>query len=266
MRFLKIIFFLLFTSSVSGQIGYNPLSQKQWFKDTTQFDKPPRFRGGSPGAGKVLTSDAEGRATWQTGGGGATGATGPTGSAGATGVTGDTGPTGAAGSNGSTGPTGSAGATGPTGAAGSNGSTGATGPTGEDGDDVMISYTAATSAVTDAQTYQWGFRYSVAWTTSTGVSADAVPKTGTITKAKLRLVVQTQLASAETFDILLSNITDATTDVIATVDMNSSPQSFLVTGLNIAVDEDDIVELRATMPNFATNPTFFTWRVQLFIE
>jgi len=56
------------------------------------------------GAGKVLTSDANGIATWQapTGGGGATGATGPTGPTGATG----------AGTTGATGPTGSTGATG----------------------------------------------------------------------------------------------------------------------------------------------------------
>lgn len=132
----KIIFFLLISNYAFGQIGYNPVSQKQWYKDTTQFDKPPRFRGGSPGVGKVLTSDAEGRATWQTGGGGSTGATGATGNTGATGATGSqgiTGNTGATGSQGVTGVTGAQGVTGVTGLTGATGSAGATGATGSAG-------------------------------------------------------------------------------------------------------------------------------------
>ncbi|MFN8288121.1 MAG: hypothetical protein U0V74_15300 [Chitinophagales bacterium] len=52
-----------------------------------------KISGGSPGAGKVLTSDANGLATWQLPTGG--GATGATGSTGPQGVTGPTGPTGA---------------------------------------------------------------------------------------------------------------------------------------------------------------------------
>lgn len=59
-----------------------------------------KITGINEGAGKVLTSDVNGFATWQTGAGGATGPTGPTGSAGATG------PTGSAGATGPTGPTG----------------------------------------------------------------------------------------------------------------------------------------------------------------
>ena len=44
-----------------------------------------KITGGSPGAGKVLTSDATGLATWETGTPGPTGPTGPTGATGATG-------------------------------------------------------------------------------------------------------------------------------------------------------------------------------------
>lgn len=83
------------------------------------------------GVGKVLTSDADGNASWETGGGGgATGATGPTGPTGPTGASGNdgaTGPTGATGATGATGSTGSSGATGATGADGATGATGATG-------------------------------------------------------------------------------------------------------------------------------------------
>lgn len=70
------------------------------------------------GNGKVLTSNANGVATWQT----PSGATGPTGATGSTGVTGPTGPTG---STGATGPAGSTGATGATGATGSGVAAGA---------------------------------------------------------------------------------------------------------------------------------------------
>lgn len=130
------ILFLLLPITLFSQVGYNPINQKTWFKDTVQFSKPFRITTGA-GASKILTSDAEGRATWQTGSGGATGPTGPTGSAGATGPTGDvgaTGPTGAAGSNGSNG------ATGPTGSAGATGATGST------GDDAMVLISTATAS------------------------------------------------------------------------------------------------------------------------
>jgi len=120
---------------------------------------------GTQGAGKVLTSDATGLASWQsavgtpgptgptgptgpagatgengatgatgpvgaTGANGATGATGPAGAMGGNGATGPAGPTGAAGANGATGPAGATGATGPAGATGANGTNGATGETG----------------------------------------------------------------------------------------------------------------------------------------
>lgn len=108
--------------------------------DTFQVNTKVQINSGSPGSGKVLTSDANGFATWQTPtGSGATGATGPTGSTGATGSTGPTGATGATGSNGTNGSTGATGPTGPTGADGldgldgSNGATGATGSTGATG-------------------------------------------------------------------------------------------------------------------------------------
>lgn len=119
---------------------------------------------GTQGAGKVLTSDATGSASWQTavgtpgptgpvgpqgatganGPAGANGATGPAGATGASGPPGPTGPvgangaTGVAGANGATGAAGPAGATGPAGAAGASGATGATGPIG--GSDGEIIY------------------------------------------------------------------------------------------------------------------------------
>lgn len=131
---------------------------------------------GTPAEGKVLVSDAVGRARWEDVSGTYVGPTGPTGSngsngsngsdgndgaTGATGPTGPTGPTGAAGSNGSNGSngsdgaTGATGATGPTGAAGSNGSngsngaagaTGATGPTGAAGSNGSNGAAGATGA------------------------------------------------------------------------------------------------------------------------
>lgn len=125
MRYLFV--FIPFISF--AQIGYNPIKQKTWFKDTVQIDKPFRIVTGA-GNGKILTSNSSGIATWQTGSGGATGITGATGSNGVTGATGRDGTNGATGSQGVMGSTGSTGATGSAGSNGSNGATGATGASG----------------------------------------------------------------------------------------------------------------------------------------
>ena len=83
-------------------------------------DGQVRIAGGSPGAGKVLTSDENGVGSWETPSGGGT--AGDTGPAGPTGPAGDTGPQGPAGPAGDTGPAGPAGDTGPAGPAGPAGS------------------------------------------------------------------------------------------------------------------------------------------------
>ena len=98
-----------------------------------------QITGGTLGSGKVLTSDADGVATWQDGiegPQGETGATGPTGATGATGpqgIQGETGEQGPQGEQGETGPTGPTGATGATGATGPQGIQGIQGETGEQG-------------------------------------------------------------------------------------------------------------------------------------
>jgi len=71
-----------------------------------------KIQGGSPGTGKVLTSDAAGLASWQT----MTGTIGPAGPAGPQGPTGLTGATGSTGATGATGPQGPQGPQGPAGA------------------------------------------------------------------------------------------------------------------------------------------------------
>ena len=76
-----------------------------------------KISSGTPAAGKVLTSDASGNATWQPVASG-TGLTGPAGPTGPTGPVGPAGPTGPRGLTGLTGPTGPAGPTGPTGPVG----------------------------------------------------------------------------------------------------------------------------------------------------
>jgi len=87
-----------------------------------------KITGGAPGAGKVLTSDGAGLATWEPAGAGPTGPTGPTGATGPAGAAGADGATGPAGTKGSTGEVGATGATGPAGTAGAAGATGPTGP------------------------------------------------------------------------------------------------------------------------------------------
>ena len=103
-----------------------------------------KITGGTPGTGKVLTSDADGLATWETalagatGAQGATGAAGTNGSDGAAGATGAQGPTGADGSNGAVGATGATGATGAQGIQGVAGADGTNGTDGLDGADGAV--------------------------------------------------------------------------------------------------------------------------------
>lgn len=83
-----------------------------------------KITGGTPGAGKVLTSDASGLASWQNG------VAGPQGPQGATGPQGPQGPAGPQGPQGNIGPMGF---TGPQGPAGPTGATGPIGPAGPQG-------------------------------------------------------------------------------------------------------------------------------------
>ena len=88
-----------------------------------------KLTGGTPGAGKVLTSDANGLASWQSTAGlvgpaGPTGPQGPAGNDGAPGATGPQGPQGVPGNDGATG------AQGPIGLTGATGATGPQGPAG----------------------------------------------------------------------------------------------------------------------------------------
>lgn len=67
MRIILLLLFIPFFAD--AQIGYTPYPNKSWFKDTVQFSKAMRLNFGGFGTGKVLTSDAEGRVHWNTGGG-----------------------------------------------------------------------------------------------------------------------------------------------------------------------------------------------------
>ena len=65
----KILLFLLIPFFANAQIGYTPHANKEWFKDTTQFDKGVRIRAGNPSTGKVWTAkDNSGLGEWANGG------------------------------------------------------------------------------------------------------------------------------------------------------------------------------------------------------
>ncbi|MFN8286938.1 MAG: hypothetical protein U0V74_09315 [Chitinophagales bacterium] len=118
----------------SGHIGIGP---NTFLGASLDVQGNVKITDGTEGAGKVLTSDASGLASWQT----INGITGPTGPSGADGATGPQGPAGANGNDGAMGPQGPAGAngldgaTGPQGPAGADGATGPQGPAGANGND-----------------------------------------------------------------------------------------------------------------------------------
>jgi len=233
----KLIFLLLISNYCFGQVGYNPISQKTWFKDTIQVSKAIRINVGSSLNGKVLTSDSEGRGSWQTAAGG--GGTGPTGATGAQGATGDAGATGPTGSNGATG------------SAGATGSTGATGPS---------TYSYALNGTTDlgfnpsdATTYYFG-----ATVTNLTITADVrriyFPLAGTIIAARATFK-QAAGASSQTSTVYLrlNNTTDITISSAVTNDAQTT--TFINSGLSQAITTSDYVEFKWITPTWTTNPT-----------
>lgn len=64
MRKIAVIIFVLVSISANAQI-VNKFRDSTWFKSGVRFDSTLFFTKGA-GSGKVLTSDANGRATWQT--------------------------------------------------------------------------------------------------------------------------------------------------------------------------------------------------------
>jgi hypothetical protein len=127
----------LFIDDTTGNVGIGTLIPGASLEIVGQI----KITGGNPGAGKVLTSDAVGLATWQIFNGtpgpqgipGVPGADGLNGTDGADGATGPQGPAGTDGLNGSQGPVGLQGIQGIPGADGLNGTDGADGATGPQG-------------------------------------------------------------------------------------------------------------------------------------
>lgn len=126
------------TIDSSGRVGVGTTSPSALFEVAGKV----KITGGLPGAGKVLTSDANGLASWELGTPGPIGATGPAGPAGPTGPTGLTGPTGSTGPTGPIGPTGPVGPTGPTGPTGPAGSANLNGVI-----DRLVKFNSATSGI-----------------------------------------------------------------------------------------------------------------------
>jgi hypothetical protein len=93
--------FVLNKENADIQIGVNsaPNIIVVHSSGTTEFNGPIQINGGSPGAGKILVSDASGLGSWQTG---PVGPAGPIGPQGPIGLTGATGPAGADGQGGLT--------------------------------------------------------------------------------------------------------------------------------------------------------------------
>lgn len=121
--------YLLNRENADIQIGINssPAIVTVHPSGITEFNGQVQINGGVPGAGKVLTSDAVGLATWEPALAGPQGPQGPPGPDGPQGIQGPDGP------QGPVGPMGPVGLTGPQGPQGPTGLTGATGPAGPAG-------------------------------------------------------------------------------------------------------------------------------------
>jgi collagen type VII alpha len=202
------------------------------------FSSSPTFTGtvttplvkitsGSPGAGKVLTSDAVGLASWSsligtTGSTGSTGTIGVTGSTGATGSIGLTGYTGATGSTGVIGVTGATGRTGNTGATGSTSNTGSTGSTGNTGATGTVGVTGATGSITALGAI--GSTPNANGATLTGTTLNLEPASasygGAITAGAQTLLGPKTIGSTSSSTLTINNT--ATSGIVAAGSFNAS--------------------------------------------
>jgi len=129
----------------------------------------------------------------------------------------------------------------------------------------MSSVAAATASMTDSTTYYFSESLS-GFNTSGDLFLDYyVPKTGTITQVSGNMMVRGTKATTENVTLRIS-VNGTPTTIKSDLTMENVNNSFLVTGLSIAVTQGQYVQLVVVTPAWATNPTNVYPRCILYIE
>lgn len=127
-----------------------------------------------------------------------------------------------------------------------------------------LSFMGASFNPVDLATYYVGASPNVPVTTDTN-SQHIVPKTGTITKVAItsRLSGAAGSVQPSTFSVGVNGVY---TQVSNTILFNTIRNSSLITGLNISVNQGNLLTIRWACPTWSTNPTGLVLNVTLFIQ
>ncbi|MBK6330630.1 MAG: hypothetical protein IPF62_08980 [Bacteroidetes bacterium] len=206
--------YLLNKESADIQIGINSSPAIVTVHPTgiTELNGQIQINGGVPGAGKVLTSDASGLATWELGVPGPTGPQGPIGLTGATGPTGPAGPTGPTGATGATGPQGPIGLTGATGATGATGPQGPIGATGPQGPAGLLTNGTSAGNTPYWNGTNWVVNSSNIFNNGGSVGVGTSTPTATLTVANAITVGASSVNAVESGRLNFSEVTNLYTD------------------------------------------------------
>ena len=126
-----------------------------------------------------------------------------------------------------------------------------------------INVQALTSSPTDAQTIYFGM-LPKAPTTTANISKVYIRKAGTIKVAELYCYSGTA-GTNESWSIYI-RVNNTTDNLIATVSAATSERVFSNTGLSIAVNAGDYIEIKSVNPTWATNPLTTIFGGHIYIE
>jgi hypothetical protein len=116
----------------------------------------------------------------------------------------------------------------------------------------LIGGSSLQATLADGETRYWGGFPSVGAGLTSGKYRMYVPLTGTIIAAQAHISCLTA-GSAENWSVYI-RLNDTTDTLIATVGLSAADRIFLNTGLAIAVNAGDYIEMKEVEPTWATNP------------
>lgn len=130
----------------------------------------------------------------------------------------------------------------------------------------VLPFLSSSATPADSTTiYIGGIPVGTGSITTQGVNKIIVPKTGTLVRADMTIVVGGTLGSSEysTAEVLVNGLDNG--DISAMIQTNAAVQSYSA-AFAVAVVAGDYMEIKWTTPEWATNPTIVLTTGSLYIQ